>query len=569
MGHRTNHHRLEGVTRLPPEVMARYRQQGALPSISLGQALHEAALRCASNVALVTPDIRLSYRELDGISDKVAALLLGMGLKPGDRAVFQIGNVAEIFYLLYGCFKSGVVPVCTLAAHRQSEIGCLADMAAAKAHFIQADLPKFDALAFALEMREKVPSLQHILAVRVTHGHEQREQDGVVCLESSLELIDAKSARRAIEALDIGPDDVVAFQLSGGTTGIPKIIPRFHAEYMHNAECYGSCARYTQDSVGYWPLPAIHNAAMVQFNLPIHLTGGTVVVQMSHKTDDFLGMIEREKVTHSGAALPLIVRAIESGAIDNFDLSSVIDFVSLGEGELVSKGLRLPSNHIFGMAEGLCMRTRMEDPDEVRSGMIGRPISPFDEVRIVDPETGEELPLGETGEFWARGPYTTRGYYKADDHNSEKFSVDGFYKSGDLMRAHQIGDEIYYSFEGRLKDNIDRGMEKINAEELERAIIEHENVREVFCVGMPDREYGEKVCAYIIPVDRALGPSLSLLGSFLHSRGVAKFKWPERIELVETFPSTKVGKTSKALLVKDVTNKLVKEGQLDASYLTR
>jgi len=560
------HHALEGVTPLPPEVIARYRKQGALPSISLGQALHEAALRCASNVALVTPDTRLSYRELDGISDKVAALLLNMGLQPGDRAMFQIGNVAEIFYLLYGCFKSGVVPVCTLAAHRQSEIGCLADMAAAKAHFIQADLPKFDALAFALEMREKVPSLEHILAVRMTVEHQQ--DDGVVCLESSLEQIDAKSARRAIEALDIGPDDVVAFQLSGGTTGIPKIIPRFHAEYMHNSECYGACARYTQDSVGYWPLPAIHNAAMVQFNLPIHLTGGTVVVQMSHKTEDFLGMIEREKVTHSGAALPLIVRAVESGAIDDFDLSSVIDFVSLGEGELVSKGMRLPSNHIFGMAEGLCMRTRMEDPDEVRSGMIGRPISPFDEVRIVDPETGEELPLGDTGEFWARGPYTTRGYYQAAAHNSEKFSAEGFYKSGDLMRAHQIGGEVYYSFEGRLKDNIDRGMEKINAEELERAIIEHENVREVFCVGMPDREYGEKVCAYIIPVNRAQGPSLPLLGSFLQSQGVAKFKWPERIELVETFPSTKVGKTSKALLVQDVTNKLVQEGQLDASYLT-
>ena len=557
---------LPGVVPLPPEVIAEYREKGALPSIPLGQALHESALRFADNTALITPDVRLSYRELDELSDRVAAALLKLGLQPGDRAMFQLGNVEEIFYLLYGSFKAGVIPVCTLAAHREREIGFLAEFTEAKAHFVQSDLPKFDTVAFALEMQEKVESLEYIVAAR----HDGRGADkGVQDLEALIADIDAAEARSVVEGLNISPDDAVAFQLSGGTTGVPKVIPRFNAEYIHNSESYANFAKYTPESVGYWPLPAIHNAGMIQFNLPIHLTGGAVVVQMSHKTPDFLGMIEREKVTHSGAALPLIVRAIESGVLGDFDLSSIIDFVSLGESELVNDGLKLPANHIFGMAEGLCMRTQKEDPAEVRAGMIGRPVSPFDDVRLVDPATGEDVPVGETGEFWARGPYTTRGYYKAEEYNADKFSEDGFYKSGDLMRGHEIDGVVYYSFEGRLKDNIDRGMEKINAEELEREIIRHDNIREVFCVGMPDREYGEKVCAYIIPAESDAGLTVPELGKFLEGLGVAKFKWPERIELVETFPVTKLGKTSKALLVEDVTKKLVDEGKLDASYLKK
>ncbi len=556
---------LPGVEPLPVDLVAEYREKGALPKITLGQALYEAADRFANNIALVTPDVRLCYRELNELTDKVAGSLLKIGLRPGDRAIFQLGNVAEIFYLLYGSYKAGVIPVCTLAAHREREIGFLADFTEAKAHFVQSDLPKFDSIAFALEMRAKVPSLEHIVAAR----HNGSSEDVVLDLHSLIDSMDAVDARAMIEELHISPEDVVAFQLSGGTTGIPKVIPRFNAEYIHNSESYAKCAGYSPDSVGYWPLPVIHNAAMIQFNLPIHLTGGTVVVQMSHKTSDFLGMMEREKVTHSGAALPLIVRAIESGTINDFDLSSVIDFVSLGESELVSEGLKLPANHIFGMAEGLCMRTKTDDPEVVRAEMIGRPISPFDEVRLVNPATGEEVPVGETGEFWARGPYTTRGYYKAEEYNADKFSPQGFYKSGDLMRAHEIDGVIYYSFEGRLKDNIDRGMEKINAEELEREIIRHDNVREVFCVGMPDREYGEKVCAYIIPAESDSGLTVPELGKFLEGLGVAKFKWPERIELVDTFPVTQLGKTSKALLVEDVTKKLVDEGKIDSSYLKK
>ena len=555
---------IAGVVYAPPEQTQYYRKNGALGQESLGSALHNACNQYADRTALIAPDEQLSYRQLDELSDQTGAALLELGLKPQDRVIFQIENTVEIFFLLYGCFKVGVIPVCTLASHREHEIAHLAEFTGARAHFIQADISGIDMLAFAENIRDKVGTLEHIVTVR---GESGEHGNSVIALKDAMARIDVKAAREVVSATHIHPDDVALFQLSGGTTGIPKVIPRFHAEYIHNSLCYAIAADFTENSIAHWPLPAIHNAAMVQFNLPIHLTGGALAVQRSHATKDFFGMIQRHRVTHSGAALPLIVRAIDSGTIGDYDLSSLIDFVSLGESELVANELHLPANHIFGMAEGLCMRSRSDDPLAVRSSMIGRPLSPFDEVKIVDPRTGDEVQCGEVGEFWARGPYTTRGYYDATEYNAGKFSTDGFYQTGDLMKAHVIDDVTYFSFEGRTKDNIDRGMEKISAEELEREIIHHDSVREVYCVAMPDREYGEKVCAYIITKQDFAGLTVPQLGRFLGTRGVAKFKWPEHVELVDTFPTTKVGKTSKALLREDITRKLVTAGRLPPSYL--
>jgi 2,3-dihydroxybenzoate-AMP ligase len=203
------------------------------------------------------------------------------------------------------------------------------------------------------------------------------------------------------------------------------------------------------------------------------------------------------------------------------------------------------------MAEGLCCSTRPDDPEEVIVGTQGRPVSEADEFKIVD-EQANEVPSGELGELITRGPYTIRGYYNAPEHNRTAFTPDGFYRTGDMVRLHPSGNFIV---EGRTKDLINRGGEKISAEEIENLIITHPSVLNTAVVAMPDPVMGERACAYVV-----LRPGASLdfaqLRGFLEHQRIARFKLPERLELIAALPTTAVGKIAKKELREDIKRKL-------------
>jgi 2,3-dihydroxybenzoate-AMP ligase len=220
----------------------------------------------------------------------------------------------------------------------------------------------------------------------------------------------------------------------------------------------------------------------------------------------------------------------------------------------------IPSTFVqenFGMSEGMLFFVRSTDPEDVRLETVGRPISPDDEVRLLD-DDDRVVPFGEVGELCARGPYTLRGYYGAPEHNQRAFTSDGFYRSGDLMRQHPSGN---YMVEGRKKDLINRGGEKISAEEIENLILQHPAVQNVACVAMPDPNLGERMCACVI---LAAGKKLSLdaLVEFLSGKEIAKFKLPERLETMSEFPLSTFGKVSKKTLVEMVSQKLAAEGAI-------
>src|SRR6266516_6842352 len=176
------------------------------------------------------------------------------------------------------------------------------------------------------------------------------------------------------------------------------------------------------------------------------------------------------------------------------------------------------------MAEGMLLFVRLDDAEAVRMETVGRPISPDDEVRLVDDDDNEVSP-GEVGELLARGPYTLRGYFGVPEYNARAFTSDGFYRSGDLMRRHPSGN---YVVEGRKKDLINRGGEKISAEEIENLILSHPAVQNVACVPVPDPNLGEKMCACLV---LKTGKKLELgeLVEFLKAKEIAKFKLPERL----------------------------------------
>lgn len=221
----------------------------------------------------------------------------------------------------------------------------------------------------------------------------------------------------------------------------------------------------------------------------------------------------------------------------------------------VEPALGCTLQQVFGMAEGLLNYTRLDDPSELVIGTQGRPLSPADEIKVVD-EEGEDVLPGGTGELLTRGPYTLRGYYRAPGHNGRTFTEDGFYRTGDLVRVLPSGHLVV---EGRAKDQINRGGDKISAEELENHILAHPGVHDAAVVGMPDETMGERTCAYLVPRgERA--PAQRELSAFLAERGVAAYKVPDRVEAVDVFPRTSVGKIDKKALGRRIAERLRTEG---------
>ena len=206
------------------------------------------------------------------------------------------------------------------------------------------------------------------------------------------------------------------------------------------------------------------------------------------------------------------------------------------------------------MSEGLLMFVRIDDPEDVRLETVGRPVSPDDEVKILD-DDDNEVPFGEVGELCCRGPYTLRGYLGVPEYNARTFTSDGFYRSGDLMRQHPSGN---YMVEGRKKDLINRGGEKISAEEVENLILSHPAVKNVACIAVPDPDLGERMCACVLLKDGA-ELRFEALNTFLMGKEIAKYKLPERLEILADFPLSTFGKVSKKKLTEMISPKVAGE----------
>jgi 2,3-dihydroxybenzoate-AMP ligase len=365
-----------------------------------------------------------------------------------------------------------------------------------------------------------------------------------------------------LRALEIDPTEPAIFQLSGGTTGVPKLIPRTHNDYAYNSRLAVEVCGVEGDSVLLLALPIAHNLPLACPGLQGYLLqGAKVVLSASTKPEDLFKLIEQHRVTHLKVVPALLIRLINDPAIGKHDLSSLRVIQSGGQRmqpevrartKQLIPGVTVQEN--FGMSEGMLFFVRLDDPEDVRMETCGRPLSPDDEVRLVD-DDGREVAPGEVGELTCRGPYTLRGYFGVPEYNARQFTPDGFYRSGDLMRLHPSGN---YVVEGRKKDLINRGGEKISAEEIENLILAHPAVQNIACVPMPDPNLGERMCACVIPKK---GRSLNLaeLIEFLKGKEIAKFKLPERLELLSDFPVSTFGKVSKKALVEMVTAKLEQE----------
>jgi 2,3-dihydroxybenzoate-AMP ligase len=526
---------LTGCTPFPAETAERYRAAGLWRGETLGALLETAAARFGPAPALVHRDRRLSYAELDRWAGRMAAGFARHGIAAGDRVVVQLPNVPEFVAVCFALFRLGAKPVFALTAHRSQEIGHLCRSTGAVAYVLPGVHRGFDHRELARQVQASTPGLRLLFGLAGA---------GDVI---DLSTVDAEPAVPVAH----DPSDVAFFLLSGGTTALPKVIPRTHDDYACQARAAAAVLGMSTSDVYLAVLP-------LEFNftwgcpgvIGTLVSGGTVVLADDPTADDCFATIARERVTVTSVVPSIAQLWLESAEWTEADLSS-LRILQIGGAQLqrsvaerVTPALGCELQQVFGMAEGLITVTRSGDAPEVVLGTQGRPLSEEDEIRIVGRD-GEDLGPGAVGELLARGPYTLRGYYRAPEHNAVAFTEDGFYRSGDLARLTEDGDLV---IEGRIKDVVIRGGDKISAAEVEGHLLACPGVQRAAVVGLPDDDLGERTCAYLVVAGER--PSLPELKRALHERGLAGYKLPDRLELVDELPVTPLGKVDKKALVR-------------------
>ncbi len=545
---------LQGCVPWPAELARRYRERGYWRDVTIGEQLDQAVARRGDREALISGPERLTYRALGARIDRLAHRLAQSGLKPLDRVVMQLPNVPEFVYVYYALAKIGVIPVMAMRPHRHTEIRHFVRGAGAVGWFIPGVFGGFDFPAMADELKPDCPTLKHVFVAG-------DPRPGQVALGPMLhEPADEGEVRATLARLRPDPGEVALMLLSGGTTALPKLIPRTHNDYVYNAEQCARVAGFSEDSVLLAILPLAHNYNLSSPGIMGTLAcGGKVVLAPSPDAETVFPLVERERVTAIAAAVPLVANWLNSPLPRRHDLSS-LKVIQNGGARLapelrqrVRDELGATPQEIYGTAEGLINIVRPDDGEEELLHSSGAPVCPDDEIKVVD-DNDREVPDGEPGELLTRGPYTIRGYYNNAEKNREAFTADGFYRMGDIVRKR--GRHVYT--EGRRKDLINRGGEKISCDEIENYIFAHPKVKSVTLVAMPDEVFGEKGCAFVIPKP---GETLGFeeLIAFLRAQKIASFKLPERLELRSEFPLSPAGKILKRTLREEITAQLAAE----------
>ncbi|TCK23851.1 2,3-dihydroxybenzoate-AMP ligase [Ancylobacter aquaticus] len=516
----------------PAEFAARYREEGYWRGETFTSFLRARAAAMPDRLAVVGGERRWSFAELEARAERLARGLLALGLRPGDRVVVQLPNIPEFLSVVFGLFRARLIPVYALPAHRSVEIVHFARTAQARGYIVADRHDGFDYRALAEEVRGEVPELAHVVVVG--------EAGPFVALDA---LPDGDAATLPGDA---DPSEVAFLQISGGSTGLSKLIPRTHDDYIYSFRASAEICGLDASSVYLAALPVAHNFPMSSPGVFGALYAGSrVVLAPSPSPEAAFPLIAREGVTMTGLVPPLALLWLQAAPTTPHDLSS-LQVLQVGGAKFLPESARrvrpvlgCTLQQVFGMAEGLVNYTRLDDPEEVIVTTQGRPISPDDEVLILDDE-GVPVPEGEAGNLLTRGPYTIRAYHANDGANARAFTPDGFYRTGDVVKRTAEG---YLVVQGRAGDHINRAGEKISAEEIEDHLLGHASVFDAAVVSLPDDFLGERSCAFIIAQGER--PKAAALKAWMRSRGLADFKVPDQIVFVDAFETTAVGKVSR------------------------
>ncbi|WP_244519234.1 (2,3-dihydroxybenzoyl)adenylate synthase [Paracoccus alcaliphilus] len=530
----------------PDEFASLYREKGYWQGETFGDFLRARAARHPDRLAVVDAQNRWTYAEVLERAEAAARGLMGLGLQPGDRVIVQLPNIAGFVSAVFGVFLAGLIPVYALPAHRQTELVHFANRSGARALMIADRHEGFDYRPLASAVQQEVPGIAHVVVIGDPGPH------------LALDALPASDA----ELPQVDPSSVAFLQISGGSTGLSKLIPRTHDDYIYSFRASAEICGLGPDSVYMAALPVAHNFPMSSPGLMGALYAGSRVVMCPNPSaETAFGLIAAEGVTITGVVPPVALLWMQAAPRTKHDISS-LQVLQVGGAKFIPEAaarvrgaLGCTLQQVFGMAEGLVNYTRLDDPEEIIIGTQGRPISPDDEVLVLDDE-GNPVPEGEPGHLLTRGPYTIRAYHNEPSANARSFTPDGFYRTGDIVRRLPGG---YLVVQGRAGDHINRAGEKISAEEIEDHLLAHTGIFDAAVVSIPDEFLGERSCAFVI-----LQPDTALrapeVKAFMRGRGVADFKVPDQVVFVPEFETTAVGKISRNQLRARLRARFLEEG---------
>ncbi|CAM5222314.1 2,3-dihydroxybenzoate-AMP ligase OS=Castellaniella defragrans OX=75697 GN=HNR28_002102 PE=4 SV=1 [Castellaniella defragrans] len=553
----------EGTTDWPETLKKRYRANHYWDTRTLGSYIEEQVGLHPDKLALVDDTVRLSYQQLWDRSSSCAQFLLDRSINRGDRIVVQLPNTWEFVVFTLACFRVGVIPVLAMPAHRLHELSHVARLSEAVAIAVAEEDRGTDLRSIAREVAQQVPSIHSIFVsgkgtspegVSPHSGNRLREY----------RLINSIHVQPRFSEPDYAPDarDVALMLLSGGTTGAPKLIVRTHRDYAYNIIRCSAVGGFNEQTVYMVTLPASHNFPLGSPGyLGAYFHGGRTVLLRSPEATHALATIDQEQVTVTAVVPAVAHQWIEVQREQHILQGHSLQVLQVGGSRMpdelapnVKRILGATLQQVFGMAEGLINMTRLDDPEEARCNTQGRPVSDGDEIRVVD-ETGRPVADGTPGVLLTRGPYTPCGYFKAPEANARSFTADGWYRTGDIVVRRPDGNLVV---SGRDKDMINRGGENISAEEVESFVYQFEQVMGAAAIAMPDSLLGERVCLYVaLKAHTAL--TLAEVKAYMNEAGVAKYKIPEKLVVLDELPMTKIGKIDKKWLREDVSKRLAQE----------
>ncbi|MFG2288216.1 (2,3-dihydroxybenzoyl)adenylate synthase [Streptomyces sp. NPDC048595] len=438
---------LDGCTPWPEDFVDRYWAAGHWRGHTLDNLLRGWALQYGTRTALVHGGTRITYAHLNRRVDRMAAGFRLRGLRPGQRVVVQLPNVPEFVLTVFALMRAGAVPVFCPVSHRADEVSHLVRVTEAGAYVGPSTYQGFDHTAMVADIASQGPFLRRVFtyeAPGTSSPYGGLTADASGCHYFPLGSIDAPPER----ALAQSADQVAFLLLSAGATGAPRLIPRTHNDYAYQARAAVELVSLTENDVYLAALPAdFHFAFGCPGIVGTLSVGGTVVLADSPGPAECFPVIERERVTVTSLVPAAAQRWLDVLRTVQADLTS-LRLVQIGGAPLPRAtaerigpewGCRL--QQVFGMPEGVLTLTRPGDPDETVLTTQGRPLSPDDEIRIVDVD-GKDVPDGEPGELLARGPYTLRGYYRAPDHHARSFTTDGYFRTGERARRTPDGNVV-------------------------------------------------------------------------------------------------------------------------------
>ena len=485
----------------------------------------------------VEQGLRYSYAEFADEVDRVARGLMGIGVAAGDRVGIWSPNYAEWVLVQYATARIGAILVTINPAYRSSELEYVLNQSGISVLVAVEAFLTSDYRSMITDVWDRVPTS------RVIYLHTSDWDDLLAAsLAVPVEQLDERSAR-----LDAG--DPINIQYTSGTTGFPKGATLSHRNILNNGYFIGEACKYTPDDRVCIPVPFYHCFGMVLGNLACTTHGSAMVIPAAgFDAAATLHAVSTERCTSLYGVPTMFIAELGDPDLASYDLSSLRTGIMAGSPcpievmrQVVDQMNMREVTIAYGMTETspVSTQTSADDPLEKRVTTVGR-VHPHVEIRIVDPDTGEVVPRGTSGEFHTRGYSVMIGYWNDPERTCEAIDTDGWMHTGDLA---VMDDEGYVNIVGRIKDMIIRGGENVYPREIEEYLYTHPDIADVQVIGVPDVRYGEEVMAWVQLRD---GARTTEAGIKDYCRGtIAHYKVPRYIKLTDTFPMTITGKVQK------------------------